>query len=333
MATVITNLLSAIPIFGQDLVESNYDIKIFTYLGTEILNLITLPVLPTVGTISIHALKKGKQIQIRLDKKDYLSIPDKFISFLVGLIDGNGQIKISRTTKGFIAIKLVITLSLEDLCILEYLQSVLKLGSIEIKRDIRSPNCKLIINKTDLQEIIFPLIIHHKIFFLTRFRKFQFDLAMYIFINNIKLYEQISDKKEKEKEIPTIFELPSVALDYYKLAYFKHWLIGFTNVKGSFKININNKEGYFQIKGSVSERIPLQLLEAFSIFFNSYQNTNIIEKDSQFTLSSKNDIQKVINYFSFSGSHPLIGLKSIEYFKWLNKLQTIYHYKNIYFPK
>jgi len=39
------------------------------------------------------------------------------------------------------------------------------------------------------------------------------------------------------------------------------------------------------------------------------------EKDlyNQFTVSSKADIQKVINFFSFSGFHPLIGLKNIQY--------------------
>ena len=104
-ATVITNLLSAIPIFGQDIVE----LKIFTENYTIISNIL----LPTIGIVSPNALKKGKK-EIRLDKREYLSIPSSFLAFLAGIIDGDGYIQITKTTKGFIAIKLTIQIHLEE---------------------------------------------------------------------------------------------------------------------------------------------------------------------------------------------------------------------------
>jgi LAGLIDADG endonuclease. len=173
-----------------------------------------LSVLPTVGTISPHALKKKQQL--RTDKREYLSIPYQIIAFLVGFIDGDGYIQIVRTTKGFIAIKLVITLSLEDITNLEYIHSVLKLGKITINRDRKNPTCSIIINRTDLQEIIFPLLIHHGIFFLTEARRAQFDKAMFIFKHNIKIYDQLLNIKE----IPTVFQLPITAFNYLNLNFF-----------------------------------------------------------------------------------------------------------------
>ena len=173
MATVITNLLSAIPFFGQDLVELiYYFVKEFlTIFGNRdfIFNnclptageIEYLTVLSTIGTVSPHALKKGKQI--RLNKNEYLSLPYQFISFLVGLIDGDGYIQITKTTKGFITIKLIISLQAEDISTLEYIHSVLKIGKINVYKDLRSPTCKLVINKTDLQEILFPLLIYYNI--------------------------------------------------------------------------------------------------------------------------------------------------------------------------
>ena len=101
-ATVITNLMSAIPWVGQDIVESK---NITEYYSTIVYA--TTSMLPTIGTVSAHALKKGNK-NIRLDKKEYLSIPSSFIAFLAGLIDGDGYIQITRTKKGFITIKLVI---------------------------------------------------------------------------------------------------------------------------------------------------------------------------------------------------------------------------------
>ena len=285
-----------------------------------------LSVLPTVGTVSKHALKKGKIL--RLDKEDYLKIPNQFLSFLVGLIDGDGYIKIGRSTKGFIAIKLVICLSLEDLSTLEYIHSVLKLGKLTIYRDYKHPICKLIINRTDLQEILFPLLIHHNIFFLTDSRRAQFDRAMFIFINDVKLYDQIPNVTE----IPVIFDLPATASDYLHLAFFKNWVVGFTNAEGSFFFK-NNDDACFQLK----QRIHAQLFEAFKLLFNTTADARkiSIEKDmfALFSVSSKNDVQTVIHFFSFTGLHPLIGLKSIQYFKWLTNLRNSFRYRDLNFPK
>ena len=221
MATVITNLLSAIPIFGQDIVELIYNFvrELLSIYPNDDFNFkkTAIIVLPTIGTVTTQALKKGRK-QLRLDKNEYLSIPYQFISFLVGLIDGDGYIQITKTTKGFITIKLVIGLGLDDLSTLEYIHSVLKLGKITIYRDYRNPICKLIINKTDLQEIVFPLLIHHNIFFLTSTRRDQFDLAIHIFKNNLKSFENLPNCNN----ISSIFNLPETASDYLKLEFFRN---------------------------------------------------------------------------------------------------------------
>jgi len=114
--------------------------------------------------------------------------------------------------------KLVISLHLEDLSTLEYIHSVLKLGKINIYKDLRSPTCKLVINKTDLQEVLFPLLIYNNIFFLTDTRVDQFNLAMYILKNDIKLYNEIHNINN----IPTIFEIPKNPFDYTLLHFFRN---------------------------------------------------------------------------------------------------------------
>jgi len=221
LATVITNLLSAIPIFGQDIVESNNATEFSTcyFKDAFIFKDTLLSVLPTVGTVSPQALKKGKKLRVEAESKiKYLSIPYQFIAFLAGFIDGDGYIQITRTTKGFIAIRLAIILSLEDLSTLVYIHSVLKLGRLTISRDIKNPTCSIIINRTDLQEIVFPLLIHHGIFFLTETSRAQFDKALFIFKNDIKLYDLVPNIKE----IPTEYKLPITPFDYLELAFFKN---------------------------------------------------------------------------------------------------------------
>lgn len=274
--------MSAIPWVGQDIVESKNITEYYTTVVTGIL--------PTIGAISIHALKKGNN-KIRLDKKEYLSTPSTFLAFLVGLIDGDGYIQVTKTTKGFITIKLVISIHLDDISTLEYIQSVLKLGKISTYKDNRSPTCKLIINRTDLQEILFPLLLYHSIFFLTETRRAQFDLAMFIMKQDKKVYSELPSKQE----IPTLFKLPKTASDYVNLAFFKNWIVGFTMSEGSFFIKSNN-DGCFQLK----QRVHIMLFEAFKLVFETNRKIEI-EKAlySQFSVSSKADIQKVINFFLF----------------------------------
>lgn len=338
MATVITNLLSAIPWIGQDLVESKiitiiinlcFGVILFSivtvhkYLASQHLNIREgKPFLPSIGVIHNNALKKNNKT-LRLDKQEYISIPSSFLAFLVGLIDGEGYIQISKTSKGFIAMKLVISLHLEDLSTLEYIHSVLKLGKINIYKDLRSPTCKLVINKTDLQEVLFPLLINNKIFFLTDTKVDQFNLAMYILKNDIKLYNEIHNIKN----IPTIFEIPKNPFDYTLLHFFRNWIVGFTCSEGSFFIKSNN-DGCFQLK----QRVHHNLFEAFKLIFDTNRKIDTTNNYNQFGVSSKSGIQKVINYFSFSGLHPLIGLKYIQYVKWLNNLRKSSRYCNLNYP-
>ncbi len=280
--------------------------------------------MPTIGTISPHALKKGKK-DLRLDKQEYLSIPPSFLAFFVGLVDGDGYIQITKTTKGFIAIKLVISIHLDDISTLEYIQSVLKLGKLTVYRDLKSPSSKLIINRTDLQEVVFPLLLHHNIFFLTETRRSQFDLAIFILQQEIKKFSDIP----RDSILESVFKLPESAKGYANLEFFKNWIVGFTMSEGSFFIKKNN-DGCFQLK----QRVHVMLFEAFKLVFETNRKITT-DKDiyNQFSVSSKSDIQRVINFFSFSGYHPLIGLKGIQYFKWLIALRNSSRYTNLKYPE
>lgn len=79
--------------------------------------------------------------------------------------------------------------------------------------------------------------------------------------------------------------------------------------EGSFFMKKNN-DGCFQLK----QRIHTNLFEAFKLLFNTSRKIET-EKGlyNQFGVSSRSDIQTVINFFSFSGLHPLIGRRLIEY--------------------
>ena len=109
--------------------------------------------------------------------------------------------------------------------------------------------------------------------------------------------------------------------------FFKNWIVGFTCSEGSFFIKCNN-DGCYQLK----QRLHTNLFEAFKLIFNTDRKINTTNNFSQFGVSSKADIQKVINFFSFSGRHPLVGLKAIQYLVWIDKLQNSERYSKLIFP-
>ena len=73
-----------------------------------------------------------------------------------------------------------------------------------------------------------------------------------------------------------------------------------------------------------------------NFYYASFRRQAENNKYNQFCVSSKADIQKVINFFfifsQLAGAHPLIGLKRIQYLKWLNNLQISSRYNNLNFP-
>lgn len=99
--------------------------------------------------------------------------------------------------------------------IINYIQSILKIGKIYTYPKRKSPTVKLVFNKIELQELLFPLFLHHRIFFLTETRRAQYDIAMYILQKNIKFDSKIL------LSAPVIQELPTRAEDYVSLPFFK----------------------------------------------------------------------------------------------------------------
>ena len=152
----------------------------------------------------------------RFSEDEYLLIPSSFLAFLVGVIDGDGYINFRKSNLGYIIFDLRISIHLDDIALLKYIQSVLKIGKIYTYHQLKSPTVRLTFNKTDLQEILFPLLLHHGIFFLTERRRAQYNIAMYILNNNIKKYSELP------KVAPIIHKLPTNVEGYVNLSFFKN---------------------------------------------------------------------------------------------------------------
>ena len=78
---------------------------------------------------------------------------------------------------------------------------------------------------------------------------------MLIIKNDLKLFNQISNYNK----VPTIFELPKTASEYLSLAFFKNWLVGFTNAN-----KYQELQNFIQDKPLIYKRVKSELKNLFS---------------------------------------------------------------------
>ncbi|GAB2527455.1 hypothetical protein GCM10027054_13400 [Isoptericola nanjingensis] len=311
MATVITNMLSAIPWIGTDFTQFVFIlclVSFHVFFSSEFL--------PTVGNMNSRSIHPRNS----KDKSKYQNVSYDFISMFAGFVDGDGYIKLTRATDGYISFELVISLDVRDAELLRYFYSVLQVGRI----NYYNTTVKYIIGRIDLQEIVFPLLIHHGIYFLTDTRRQQYALALHVLTNNIVWYADVPTNFNSN-----IYPLPTTPAGYLSIPFFRNWVVGFVMAEGSFHIKASN-EFYFSIR----QREHITLFEAFRILFNTTRTIDISTIGySKFNVSSVKDLNTVVQFFSHSGLHPIVGYKKVQYDNWINNIRNVKRFKNINLPE
>lgn len=312
--TVITNMLSAVPWIGQDFVQFTPLLSLDPILSMQ---LVAPVLLPTIGTVNVKPLRGGKA---RLDKSPFLAVPYDFLAMFAGFVDGDGYIKLTRTTKGYIAFELVISLDIRDKPLLEYMLATLKVGRLYVINN----TVKYIIGRVDLQEVIFPLLHHHSIFFLTLTRRNQYAVALNVLVNNIVRFDDVNFGITS---LP-LYQLPSTALGYVSLPFFPSWVVGFVMAEGSF-----NMKATSELLFTITQRTHDTLFSAFQVLFDTKRAIDNSEQGySKFHVSSVKDLSKVVDFFSYSNHHPLVGYKKEQYDTWVGNMKSLNRFNGVKLP-
>jgi hypothetical protein len=256
--------------------------------------------------------------------------PNKsFMGMFVGFMDGDGYFDIgsqkqyNKLTKALvkstIRIRLATNVHIRDLPLLEYFVRILGTGKISKMSGDRE-QVRVIFSKRDFIQILLPLIKEYNLKFLTYQRVKQFALVNYILKNNIIHWDNVKFIESEFKSIPDH--------DLVKLDFFGDWLIGFTIAEGSFGMK-SKGSAFYQLKQKGVENLPLLKAACLRITDREARPMKADSVDAyQLCLSSKNDIDKVISFFSSSDHHPLFGYKSSQFTLWLKALRMSARYSN-----
>lgn len=339
-ATVITNLMSAIPWIGQDIVEflwgglsqlfieepnnSNVVQQNLLNAGITLIGLGYVPIYRYVKMPTSRGLSAGVKEFTTLEASQRLNANDLTYAYLVGLFEGDGFFTVSK--KGvYFQCELGIELSIKDVQLIYKIKDLLGVGVVGFRdrtlvSGVVSKMVYFKVRKKDhLINNILPIFDNYP-----PFSNKQFD---YLRMRTILLSTSVL-----YNDIPK-YVRPSLAFNtmesILKTPYFSAWLVGFMEAEGCFSVYKRSKpDNYdvasFEISQTNGEILVLAIRKFLSLTPKVYK-----DKTNNFKLkvSSVRSLENVIKFID-RAPVKLLGNKKLQYIIWIKKLRTIPRYSD-----
>ena len=349
MATVITNLMSAIPWVGQDIVEFlwgglNTDephygdimLKILLNAGTSpnlevvydlfLILLLTIYVKITMtrrksaGVRSLHTSQASQR----------LHAGDLTYAYLVGLFEGEGYFSLSKKGK-YLTYELGIELSIKDVQLLYKIKSILGVGIISfITRDNIEMVALTIRNKDHLKRYIFPIFDKYPMFSIKQYDYLRFRntlLLGIIYSQDLPQYtrSEIDINNVESEKVDLFYKIESII----NCSYFSAWLVGFIEAEGCFSVYKLDKIKKYPVASFYIAQTNGEVLITAIRKYLSFTTKVYKDKTNCYKLkvSSVRSIENIVNFLD-KAPVKLLGNKRLQYLLWIKQLRTITRYSN-----
>lgn len=332
-ATVITNLLSAIPIFGPDLVEliwggfytnepyyGDVILKILLNAGTSpnkkiaydllLIKIINVKIAiiwrKSAGVRSLHTSEASQRLYAE----------DLIYAYLVGLYEGDGYFSITKKGK-YLTYELGIELSIKDAQLIYKIKRLLGIGVVSIRKINEIEMIYLRIrNKNHLIKFIIPIFEKYPMF-----SNKQYD---YLRFKNALISDIIYSKDLPEYTRSSILKPLNSIESIIDKSYFPAWLVGFIEAEGCFSIYNNNN--YLVASFDIAQKDGDILISAIRKYL-SFTTAIYLDKTncSKLKVTSVRSIENIIKFLQ-KAPVKLLGNKKLQYLLWIKKLRTISRY-------
>ena len=244
------------------------------------------------------------------------------IEFVVGITDGAGSFHFRKTNKGVWSFNFKIVQSNCNLRLLYYIKSLLCVGSVSVSNSKYNTAEFRIKNIQHIIQYILPIFDKYPLLTSKHFNYNLFREAILIMSNPLISKEQkdklITDIKIKDESgIPTNYISPAWEIvdntinsvqDAMKVIS-KSWLIGFTEVEGSFYIENKDPEQFVHVF-EITQKLDVIVVKAIAIILQVKFITN--KTNYTVVVTRPKDIQYLIKYFF----KKFKGMKALEYRIW-----------------
>lgn len=335
-ATVITNLISAVPWIGQDIVEFIWGglIKDGPRCGDAVLKiLLNAGKSPNLGfaydlfliLISIIYVKiamtwrqsAGVRSLHTSEASQRLHAEDLTYAYLVGLFEGDGFFSITKKGK-YLTYELGIELSIRDAQLIYKIKSLLGVGVVKFRKRKEIEMISLRIrNKDHLKNFIFPIFDKYPMFSNKQYDYLRFKDAL---LSGIIYSEDLPEYTRSNKAINSIESILSTS-------YFSAWLVGFIEAEGCFSVyKLYKEKDYLVASFDVAQKDGDIIISAIREYLSF---TNAIHLDeincSKLKVTGVRSIENVVKFLQ-NAPVKLLGYKKLQYLLWIKQLRTIPRY-------
>lgn len=335
-ATVITNLISAVPWIGQDIVEFIWGglindephcgdavLKILLNAGKSpnlgfaydlfliLLSIIYVKIAMTwrqsAGVRSLHTSEASQRLHAE----------DLTYAYLVGLFEGDGFFSITKKGK-YLTYELGIELSIRDVQLIYKIKSLLGVGVVNFRKRKEIEMVTLRIrNKDHLKNFIFPIFDKYPMFSNKQYDYLRFKDAL---LSGIIYSEDLPEYTRSNKAINSIESILSTS-------YFSAWLVGFIEAEGCFSVyKLYKDKDYLVASFDVAQRDGDIIISAIREYL-SFTNAIHLDKTncSKLKVTGVRSIENVVKFLQ-NAPVKLLGYKKLQYLLWIKQLRTIPRY-------
>ena len=336
-ATVITNMMSAIPWIGQDVVEFlwgglNTDephygdvmLKILLNAGkSSILGFAYVLCLILLVTYVKIAMTRRQSAGVRSistsEASQRLNAGDLLYAYLVGLYEGDGYFSITKKGK-YLTYELGIELSIKDVQLIYKIKKLLGIGFVSFRKigDIEMVSLR-IRNKDHLKTYIIPIFDKYPMFSNKQYDYLRFKKCL---LSNIILEENLPIYNRNIESINTVQSIINTS-------YFSAWLVGFIEAEGCFSVYKLKKDSIYQVASfDISQKNGNILISAISRYL-SFTTKIYLDKTNCYKLKVTS-IRSIENIIKFLDKTPikLLGNKRLQYLLWIKQLRKIDRYSS-----
>lgn len=240
------------------------------------------------------------------------------IDWFVGITDGAGTFHFCQTKKGVWNFTFKIAQSNCNLRLLYHIKSLLGVGSVSVPNSKDDTAEFVILKNQHLIQYILPIFDKYPLLTSKHFNYIFFREAILIFADPLKSKEQkdklITDIKMKSEcstnEISPAWGIIDNTVNSVQDAMkvmSKSWLIGFTEVEGSFYLVKKDPQLLLHVF-ELTIKHEVIVLKAIAMILQ----INFILHKTSVVVTDSNDIQHIVDFFH----KKLKGIKSLEYRIW-----------------
>lgn len=268
----------------------------------------------------------NKYTTVPVEVNEFQRLNAEDLQWFVGFFEGDGSFSVNKNGK-YLKYEMSIEVSIRDVQLLHKIKKILgNYGSISTR--IRKGN----IESARLKIASKPILVKMILPIFDKYPMFTSKQNDYLFFRECLMKNVVYAADLPVYNRPNKVYYTNI-LEMLKTSHYDNWLVGFIEAEGCFSTYFVERDQTMKASFSIVQKDGLQVLEAIKYRLKITSNPYFNKETKAYSLntSSVRGVQNVINFLKYTKVR-LLGHKKAQYLKWLHNLRIIDRYKTLNIP-